>query len=93
MQRLSALGLSIRWALWQSGTLPLETHPSTACRILSCSRAALSEAIRAPVDVVDALLAAAAAYCFLTGESILYAGEDGLIVLPSSKCWEKIKAD
>jgi len=89
MRTLAAIGYSIKHLAWEAGTLPLETHPSTAYKILGIDREEAAKALRGS-HAADALAAAAAAACYVEGKAIVVEAGGEKLVFPGEECREKV---
>jgi len=88
MRALAAIGYSIKHLALEAGTLPLETHPSTAYKVLGIDR---DEATRLlGRHAADALVAAATAACYVEGKALIVEAGGGRLVFPGEECREKV---
>jgi len=90
MRALAAIGYSIKQLAWEAGTLPLETHPSTAYKLLGISRSGAARALGVGLHAADALAAAVAAACYAEGRAIVLEAAGEKLVFPARECGEKV---
>lgn len=83
MKQLTELGHSLFYHFMEAGFIVFETHPGSIIRHMNLQ-------LTGRDHVIDSIVASAAAYCALRGDSYYILGGDGFIVLPNEDCRDAI---
>ena len=89
MRDLTLMGIELKNKLEAYGTAVLETHPSSALRVVGPPR--FSSLSCLDKDLMDSLVCLLASYSLLKNKVIVFKGADGVLVLPGSETlWDDL---